>query len=401
MEVLQGPHSTYLFYDFDLGGQTLDENCLTAAGGISGVRQWLGFSPEKMFKSRKVWILGAIACLFVLFLSCQSPRPVAQTPSTAPSPESAASPPTSSSPTVSPVAPPSVASAPPPIVSGKRLIADLKALNFERYTAAELQQTRAFITQTLTAAGWTVSEQPFETGVNVVAERPGTDPNAGALLVGAHYDSVRGSPGADDNATGVVVALEVARLLGDRQTLRPLRIVLFDQEEAGLVGSYAYAQRPENLKNLDGVVILEMLGYTCSRPGCQYKPVEFKVELPSDQGDFLAIAGDTEHLPLLNAFSENHQPNLPALVPVSIPFKGLLTPVILRSDHTPFWFEGIGAVMLTDTAHLRNPHYHRRTDTPDSLDAAFLEGNAQTAVNAITALLDRPQSFLTSATDKS
>lgn len=280
-------------------------------------------------------------------------------------------------------------------------MADLKALNFERYTPADLQKTRVFITQTLTAAGWTVNEQLFDTGVNVVAERPGTDPNAGALLVGAHYDSVRGSPGADDNATGVVVALEVARLLGDLKTLRPLRIVLFDQEEAGLVGSYAYAQRPENLKNLDGVVILEMLGYTCSTPGCQQIPVEFKVELPSDRGDFLAIAGDTEHLPLLNAFSENHQPNLLPLVSVPIPFKGLLTPVVLRSDHTPFWFEGIGAVMLTDTAHLRNPHYHRRTDTPNTLDSVFLAGNAQIVVNAVTDLLDRPQSFMTAATDQS
>lgn len=274
-------------------------------------------------------------------------------------------------------------------------MADLNALNFERYTVAELQKARGFITSTLTSAGWTVSEQPFDTGVNVVAERLGTDPNAGALLVGAHYDSVRGSPGADDNATGVAVALEVARLLGDRKTLRPLQIVLFDQEEAGLVGSYAYTQRPENLKNLDGVVILEMLGYTCSTPGCQVKPAEFKVELPSDRGDFLAIAGDAEHLPLLEAFSQNHRENLPPLVSVTIPFKGLLTPVILRSDHTPFWFEGIGAVMLSDTAHLRNPHYHRRTDTPDTLNPDFLTGNAQTIVNTVTALLDSQQTLTT------
>lgn len=367
---------------------------------MKGVRQWLGFSRGKMFKSRKAWILSAIACLFVVFMSCQSPRPVAQSPPVSPSPEAApeASPPDAPSPTTAPLP---VTAEPPPIVNGDRLMADLNTLNFERYTTVELKKTRAFMAQTLSASGWTVTEQPFETGVNLVAERPGIDPNAGVLLVGAHYDSVRGSPGADDNATGVVVALEVARLLGDRKTIRPLRIVLFDQEEAGLVGSYAYAQRPENLKNLDGVVILEMLGYSCSTPGCQQVPGEFKVKLPSDKGDFLAIAGDTEHLPLLNAFSEHHQPNLPALVPVSIPFKGLLTPVILRSDHTPFWFEGIGAVMLTDTAHLRNPHYHRRTDTPDTVDAAFLTGNAQTTVNAITALLDRPQSFLTTETDKS
>ncbi|WP_299491904.1 M28 family peptidase [Acaryochloris sp. IP29b_bin.137] len=343
-----------------------------------------------MFKGWKIWVLSAIACLFVIVTACQSPRPVAQPSSPSPSPESSPV----ASPSISPALPPPV-SEPPPIVSRERLMTDLKALNFERYTAAELQKTRAYIAQTLTSAGWTVSEQPFDTGVNVVAERPGIDPNAGVVLVGAHYDSVRGSPGADDNATGVVAALEVARLLGDLKTLRPLRIVLFDQEEAGLVGSYAYAQRPDNLKNLEGVVILEMLGYSCSTPGCQQKPGEFKVELPSDRGDFLAIAGDAEHLPLLNAFSDNHKPNLPPLVSVSVPFKGLLTPVVLRSDHTPFWFEGIGAVMVTDTAHLRNPHYHRRTDTPDTVDPTFLQGNTQTVVNAVTSLLDRPKSFRT------
>lgn len=342
-------------------------------------------------KGWKIWLLGAIACFWILFAACQSPQPTAQTTSLPPAPESSpAATPTTSVQTAPPSSP-----APTPVVSQKRLMTDLQALNFERYTDAELLKARAYITQTLTAAGWSVSEQPFETGTNIVAERSGTNPDAGTLLVGAHYDSVKRSPGADDNATGVVVALEVARLLRDRKTPRALRIVLFDQEEAGLVGSYAYAQRPENLNNLEGVVILEMLGYTCSIPGCQDKPVEFKVDLPSDQGDFLAIAGDAEHLPLLAAFSQNHQQNLPPLVPVTIPFKGLLTPVILRSDHTPFWFEGIGAVMLSDTAHLRNPHYHRRTDTPDTLDADFLTGNAQTTVNAVTALLDSQQSLTT------
>lgn len=80
-----------------------------------------------------------------------------------------------------------------------------------------------------------------------------------------------------------------------------------------------------------------------------------------------------------------------------IPFKGLLTPLVLRSDHTPFWMKGIGAVMLTDTAHLRNPHYHQPTDTPATLDPNFLAGNAQTVVNAVTTLLERPQSLRTPA----
>jgi Zn-dependent M28 family amino/carboxypeptidase len=350
-----------------------------------------------MFKSWKIWFLSVMACLLVLFTACQTPQPIAQTADTAASPPSTV--------VDTPISPTSSASAAPstptPIVNRERLMADLQALNFERYTDAQLQKTRAYLTQTLTAAGWLVSEQPFATGINLVAERPGTDPQAGILLVGAHYDSVPGSPGSDDNATGVVVALEVARLLHDGTTPRTLRIVLFDQEEAGLVGSYAYTQHSNNLNHLEGAIILEMLGYTCATPGCQDKPAEFQVDLPSDRGDFLAIAGDVEHLPLLQAFKQTHQDTLPAIITVPIPFKGLLTPLVLRSDHTPFWMKGIGAVMLTDTAHLRNPHYHRSTDTPSTLDPNFLAGNAQTVVNAITDLLEQPQSLITPAPTQS
>ncbi|NJM65807.1 MAG: M28 family peptidase [Acaryochloris sp. RU_4_1] len=346
-----------------------------------------------ILKGWKIWVLSAISCLLVLFTACQTPQPITQTADTAATPASTiVDTPTASSPSTS-----ATPSAPTPIVNRERLMTDLQALNFERYSDTQLQKARAYLTQTLTAAGWLVSEQPFATGINLVAEQPGNDPQAGILLVGAHYDSVQGSPGSDDNATGVVVALEVSRLLGNRTTPRTLRIVLFDQEEAGLVGSYAYAQRPSNLDHLEGAIILEMLGYTCSIPGCQAKPAEFQVELPSDRGDFLAIAGDTEHLPLLQAFKQTHQNTLPALVTVPIPFKGLLTPLVLRSDHTPFWMKGIGAVMLTDTAHLRNPHYHQPTDTPATLDPNFLAGNAQTVVNAVTTLLERPQSLRTPA----
>ena len=265
----------------------------------------------------------------------------------------------------------------------------VQALAYERYHTTDRQRARDDLTAMLQAAGWTPQPQPFNTGINLVAQRLGTDPEAGSILVAAHYDTVEHSPGADDNASGVAVVVEVARLLGDRPTPCTLQLALFDQEEAGLLGSFAYTEQPDNLKNLRGVIVLEMVGYACHTLDCQQQPEGFKVELPSDRGDFVTVVGDAEHPALLQAFEHNQPPQAPPLLTLPVPFKGLLTPIVLRSDHTPFWTQGVGAVMVTDTAFLRNPHYHRPSDTPSTLDAQFLTGVAQMVVNTTTALLDR------------
>ncbi|NJK41178.1 MAG: M20/M25/M40 family metallo-hydrolase [Acaryochloridaceae cyanobacterium SU_2_1] len=337
--------------------------------------------------SRWVQLWGAIAGILILFSGCQP------TPSNSPPPINQPSP----TPSLAPQ-PTSTSTAMPlsfPLVTRDALIGHLQSLDFERYTDTERLRARDYLRETLTSAGWKATEQEFATGINVIAERPGLNPEAGMILVAAHYDSVQGSPGADDNASGVAVALEVARLLADRPTPRGLRIVFFDQEEAGLVGSYAYVQQPTNLENLAAVVVLEMLGYSCDEPGCQQQPNGLLVDTPSDRGDFLGIVGDTEHLPLLETFQQIHQDHLPPLVTVPIPLKGLLTPIVLRSDHTPFWQKEIGAVMLTDTANFRNPHYHQATDQLATLNFDFLQGNAQIVVNAVTALLESQVSLQT------
>ena len=283
----------------------------------------------------------------------------------------------------------------PPQVNADQLMGAVEALNFVRYSEAERQRARDYLTQELRSFGWSLMEQPFATGINLKAQRPGTDPDAGAILVAAHYDSVDNSPGADDNATGVAAVLEVARLWGDRPTPRPLQVALFDQEEAGLVGSYAYAEQAENLENLAGVIVLEMLGYACHTVGCQRQPDNFTVETPTDRGDFVAVVGDTEHLPLLKAFEQAHQTNPPPLLTLPVPLKGVLTPVVLSSDHTPFWYKDIGAVMVTDTAYLRNPHYHRTTDTPATLDRDFFTAVTQMVVNTTHVLLESRDSLAT------
>ena len=195
-----------------------------------------------------------------------------------------------------------------PVVSRERLLAHIQNLNFQRYSDAERSRTRNYITTELRKSGWTPKLERFAEGVNVVAKRLGTNKQAGTILVGAHYDSVFQSPGADDNASGVAVVLEVARLLGEA-TPRTLELVLFDQEEAGLLGSRAFAAKKTHLKDLQGAIIMDMVSYACYTPDCQKYPTGLPVTPPSDKGDFLAVVGDTEHLPLLNSFGQNIQEN--------------------------------------------------------------------------------------------
>ncbi|BAZ11334.1 peptidase M28 [Calothrix sp. NIES-4071] len=287
-----------------------------------------------------------------------------------------------------------------PSVGSENLLAHIQKLNFQRYTDAERRNARSYITTELKKYGWKPKLQSFPQGINIVAERAGTDKKAGNILVGAHYDTVYQSSGADDNASGVAVVLEVARLLA-QPTPRGLQLVLFDKEETGLLGSQAYAKQAKNINNLRGAVVMDMVSYACHTPGCQKYPATLPVTPPSDKGDFLAVVGDIEHLPLLSSFQTNTSEiaNLPAVLTIPIPLKGLLTPDTLRSDHAPFWYQGIGAVLVTDTANLRTPHYHKPTDTPTTIDRDFFIGSAQVIVNATSKLLEARNDLKTPASN--
>lgn len=345
------------------------------------LKKWLGLSA-----------LVAIAAVTVVALSAPSQLSqwLSANPLNAPVPDTLENP--VSQPTRSPTSVPT-----PPLVDQQQIFAHVQALNYERSTVADRAQSRAYLRQTLESYGWSPREQTFAAGINLLAQRPGTEPRAGKIIVGAHYDTVSGSPGADDNASGVASVLEVARLLGPVVTPRTLEIVLFDAEEQGLLGSYDFASRPANLEDLQGVVVLEMVGYTCKTPGCQSQPEGLPLTPPSEVGDFLAIVGDAEHLPLLQTFEQVRQPHLPALLNLSVPLKGVLTPDLLRSDHSPFWYQDVGAVMVTDTAFFRNPHYHQASDTPDTLDPQFLADTTQLVVNAVQQLLLGRDSLVTAA----
>ncbi|MEO0456718.1 MAG: M28 family peptidase [Cyanobacteria bacterium P01_A01_bin.114] len=290
-----------------------------------------------------------------------------------------------------PSAPPSALS-----VEAGRLRSHLTTLSTERYLETELTAARSYLTDTLIDYGYEPEQHPFGAGatggVNLIATRPGTDPEAGTLLVGAHYDTVQYSPGADDNASAVAATLEIARLFADYATPRTLKIVFFDQEELqpdgfGLLGSQAFVETEQNLAGLQGAVILEMLGYACEEAGCQQYPSGLPISNLPTQGNFLGALGDLPHPELLQAFQAANTPELP-IITLPVPVNGSETlPDLFRSDHVPFWQAGLGAVMVTDTADFRNPHYHLPTDTPDTLDEAFLQRGTQKIVEVISALL--------------
>lgn len=331
----------------------------------------------------KGWFWAAVLTIAGLMYGCAA---VPEAPAPTPTPVTLAPP------VVTPASP-----LPTLKIDPEQLFRHVQALNFERYREADRDRARSYLVEQLQQTGWQTELQPFQGGVNVVARRSPRPPQ-GAILLTAHYDTVAGSPGADDNASAVAAGLEIARLLGQQNPLRPLEIAFFDREEAGMVGSMAYTAEERNLTNLAGVVNLEMLGYACDQPGCQKYPAGLPITPPSDRGDFLGVIGDQEHLPLLRAFQFADQPGLPPVITLPIPLKGLLTPDVLRSDHAPFWARNIGAVMVGDTANFRNPHYHLPSDTPDTLDRDFLAGSAQRVLDALGSLLQTQTSLATPLT---
>lgn len=193
------------------------------------------------------------------------------------------------------------------------------------------------------------------------------------ILIGAHYDAVPGTLGADDNGTGVAVLLELAAAFAKQPTKYPIRIVAFDMEEYGLLGSKAYAAHlKQNQEPLRLMLSLEMLGYRDSTNGSQRYPADFLKYFYPRTGDFIALVSNLitirDTIRLHKSLCQNNL-NCQWL---PVPNNGKWIPGTSFSDHSPFWEQGYRAMMVTDTAFLRNPHYHKSSDTIETLDGKFL-----------------------------
>src|SRR6058998_1683271 len=213
---------------------------------------------------------------------------------------------------------------------------------------------------------------------NIEAEIPGEPQGAAVsrppsiILIGAHYDSVFGSPGANDNGSGVAALLALARRFANKQTTQTLRFVAFTNEEpfhfqTKLMGSWVYAERCRARGDrITGMISLETIGYFSNAKNSQAYPVPGLGAIYPTSGNFIAFVGNVSSRTLvrraLGGFRQHATlPSEGAALPSRVPGVGW-------SDHWAFWEHGYSAMMITDTAPFRYPHYHARTDTPDKLD---------------------------------
>jgi len=221
---------------------------------------------------------------------------------------------------------------------------------------------------------------------NLILHLPAVAASLPPILIGAHFDAVPGSPGADDNATGVAVLLELARALAIQPGRHPLRLVAFDLEEWNLAGSRHYAAvLKQQRQPLRLMISLEMLGYCDRSPGSQRYPAPLERFYPN-RGDFIGLIGNWRTIPDLRVLSAGFRQKGVAAEWLIAPQKGQILPATRRSDHAPFWDQGYRALMITDTADLRNPHYHRPSDRLETLDLDFLSAICAGLLAGIRAL---------------
>ena len=226
---------------------------------------------------------------------------------------------------------------------------------------------------------------------NLSVEKVGTKPEEPCIVIGAHYDTVIGTPGADDNASGVAGLLELARLLKNHPTQHTIKFVAFPHEEPPYfftqqMGSRQYTKQ---LKAVGGKVLamlaLEMLGYAGENYRQLYPaPLMRTLGRYSKYGNYIALVGNLRSLPVMSVVrSAMRQKGSVGVESLSAP--GFLPPLFL-SDHSSFWKAGYPALMVTDTAFLRNPNYHKETDTADTLNYEFLAKVVAAVLEGVLAL---------------
>jgi Zn-dependent M28 family amino/carboxypeptidase len=248
-----------------------------------------------------------------------------------------------------------------------------------------LRRAADYIGSSLTASGYQAERQTYEVArlpvSNIEATLPGSSRSAESIVVGAHYDSVTGCPGANDNATGVAAVLELAQRFAGRAPARAIKFVTFVNEEppffkTGHMGSVVYANAArERGDQIAGMLSLETMGYYSDARGSQRYPAPVTLMYP-DVGNFIGFVSNVASVRLLlsarRAFKERTSfPLQSASVPGSIPGVGW-------SDHWSFWERGYSGMMVTDTAPYRYPWYHTAEDTPDKISfdklAAVVDG---------------------------
>lgn len=277
----------------------------------------------------------------------------------------------------------------------KRHVLSLEGLRHAWENHDALEERAGFIEETLRSLNLIVEEQdvPFYGRMyrNIIATMKGTDEDRGWILLGSHYDAASGSPGADDNASGVAALLEAARCLSRQKLSSTVQFAAFTLEEPQpqtfkfLIGSDHFAKEARRLKRrYDAVLILESVGYTDRTEGSQIVPPFVRVHVPKT-GDFLGVVSNNRSKSLMEEFHKMAGEYVPELrvVPYKVPLSGYVVPESRFSDHASFWDQRYPALMLTDTAMFRNPNYHTPNDRHETLDFEFITNVTKAVISTI------------------
>jgi hypothetical protein len=254
------------------------------------------------------------------------------------------------------------------------------------YEYDKLTAAKQYIVSSLKAMGYTPVLQDFsyqgKVFSNIIALLPGKTLPEEVVVIGAHYDTVAGTPGADDNASAVAALLEMCRLLKDHSPDRTLKLLFFALEEPPVfrsesMGSFVYASDARNRQEqIRAMVCLEMLGYYSDKEGEQSFPLPFMSLMFPSTPNFIAVVGNLSSRGLVNQVADSIRKS--SSVPAETLSTAGFVPGVDFSDHLSFWKMDYPAVMITDTAFYRNPNYHTAADKIDTLDfgrlASLLDG---------------------------
>jgi hypothetical protein len=283
-------------------------------------------------------------------------------------------------------------------IEPERYAADLELIaDIRTPGSAHWQAVQELCFDRLTEWGYDVELDDYGEGVNVIGRKAGATAPDEIVMIGAHYDHIADCLGADDNATGVSAALEIARVLAIPTFDRSIMIACWDQEELGLLGSRAFATAAA-AEGLDIVVDFnfDMIGFKSDEPDTQMIPPGLDAAFPDTyaeieangfRGDFITIMADFRSAtPAADFIAQAERLGLPTAL-LALP-EGTETSALFsdlrRSDHASFWDEGYAAIFLTDTANFRNEHYHCENgpDVIADLDQDFAVAVARATAGA-------------------
>lgn len=290
------------------------------------------------------------------------------------------------------------------VFSREQYVADLTFIARERVPgSSHWQAVQDLCAERLDTLGYEVQRMSYGSGTNVIGTRTGSQTPSELVIVGAHYDHLAGCSGADDNATGVSGALEVARLLQGREYPRTLVIACWDEEERGLIGSDHHAADIAQAGTAVALAVsLEMIGYASDRPGTQMIPGGFELAFPKQvatvkanglRGDFITVIGNTSSASSMAVFetSATEHGLRSVVLEATEAYAGVIA-TLVRSDHASFWSRKMPGIMITDSANYRNPAYHCQSgdDRVEALDHNFAGKVISATVVTLEGALQHP-----------